>query len=112
MTKHEEEVRKLAATPLGGQRFDLFIRRWEMNNEPLPTEEPKSDKHVTTILALIIVLTSPTDLLTLEVGRARVVTPLMRKKKITSIPTMTKKRFPYRSWSHGREAPGFRLLYP
>ncbi|KAK7470262.1 Platinum sensitivity protein, variant 2 [Stygiomarasmius scandens] len=38
MTKHEEEIKALAKSPLGGQRFQMFIRRWEMNNEPLPVE--------------------------------------------------------------------------
>lgn len=36
MTCHGALVRKLADTPLAGQRFQLFIRRWEMNNEPPP----------------------------------------------------------------------------
>jgi protein phosphatase-4 regulatory subunit 3 len=45
MTKHEDEIQVLAKTPLGGQRFELLIRRWEMNNEPLP-EESKSEKYV------------------------------------------------------------------
>ncbi|THV08201.1 DUF625-domain-containing protein [Dendrothele bispora CBS 962.96] len=38
MTKHESAIRALAKTPLGGQRFNLFIRRWEMNNEPPPLD--------------------------------------------------------------------------
>ncbi|KAJ3906883.1 hypothetical protein F5879DRAFT_1066211 [Lentinula edodes] len=38
MTKHEVEIKTLAETRLGGQRFQLFIRRWEMNNEPMPVE--------------------------------------------------------------------------
>ncbi|TFK66581.1 DUF625-domain-containing protein [Pluteus cervinus] len=38
MTRHETEIRKLAETPLGGQRFELLIRRYEMYNEPLPVE--------------------------------------------------------------------------
>ncbi|KAF9450958.1 DUF625-domain-containing protein, partial [Macrolepiota fuliginosa MF-IS2] len=42
MTKHEKDIRKLAETPLGGQRFELLIRRYEMNNEPPPKEaEPE-----------------------------------------------------------------------
>jgi protein phosphatase-4 regulatory subunit 3 len=45
MTKHEPEIRKLTQTPLGGQRFELFIRRWEMNNEPMP-EESIPEKYV------------------------------------------------------------------
>jgi protein phosphatase-4 regulatory subunit 3 len=44
MTKHEDEIRTLSKSPLGGQRFDLLIRRWEMNNEPLP-EETKPEKY-------------------------------------------------------------------
>ncbi|KAF8165663.1 component of IIS longevity pathway SMK-1-domain-containing protein [Crassisporium funariophilum] len=43
MTKHEPEIQLLAKSPLGGQRFELFIRRWEMNNEPLP-EESKPER--------------------------------------------------------------------
>ncbi|KAJ6610401.1 component of IIS longevity pathway SMK-1-domain-containing protein [Mycena sp. CBHHK59/15] len=43
MTQHEGEVRKLAETPLGKERFQLFIQRWEINNEP-PPEECKSDQ--------------------------------------------------------------------
>jgi protein phosphatase-4 regulatory subunit 3 len=39
MGKYETELRLLAETPLGGPRFMLFIRRWEMNNEPPPKEE-------------------------------------------------------------------------
>ncbi|TFK43836.1 component of IIS longevity pathway SMK-1-domain-containing protein [Crucibulum laeve] len=50
MTKHEPEIRKLAATPLGGQRFDLLIRRWEMNNEPIP-EESKAEKYARSLEA-------------------------------------------------------------
>jgi len=38
MTVHEQEIQQLAKSSLGGQRFELFIRRWEMNNEPLPPE--------------------------------------------------------------------------
>ncbi|KAF8214082.1 component of IIS longevity pathway SMK-1-domain-containing protein [Mycena galopus ATCC 62051] len=43
MTHHEADVRKLAETPLGKERFLLFIQRWEINNEP-PPEESKSEK--------------------------------------------------------------------
>ncbi|KAJ7118588.1 component of IIS longevity pathway SMK-1-domain-containing protein [Mycena crocata] len=43
MTRHEDEIRKLAETPLGQDRFLLFIQRWEINNEP-PPEQSKSDK--------------------------------------------------------------------
>lgn len=46
MTKHESLVRQLAETRLAGQRFEMFIRRYEMNNEPLPPEEPKPEKYV------------------------------------------------------------------
>ena len=38
MTVHEPEIQQLAKSSFGGQRFELFIRRWEMNNEPLPPE--------------------------------------------------------------------------
>ncbi|KAF8638593.1 hypothetical protein AX17_002134 [Amanita inopinata Kibby_2008] len=39
MTKHESMIHQLAESPLGGQRFDLLIRRYEMNNEPPPPED-------------------------------------------------------------------------
>ncbi|KAJ3849444.1 component of IIS longevity pathway SMK-1-domain-containing protein [Lentinula lateritia] len=38
MIRHEVEIKTLAETRLGGQRFQLFMRRWEMNNEPMPVE--------------------------------------------------------------------------
>ncbi|KAF7294291.1 SMK-1 domain-containing protein [Mycena chlorophos] len=46
MTQHEEEIRKLAETPLGKDRFGMFIRRWEINEQPPPPEtaEPKPEK--------------------------------------------------------------------
>lgn len=44
MTHHEEDIRKLAETPLGKERFLMFIRRWEINNEPPPPEEHKPEK--------------------------------------------------------------------
>ncbi|KAF8345573.1 component of IIS longevity pathway SMK-1-domain-containing protein [Amanita rubescens] len=46
MTKHEPLIRQLAETPLGGPRFELLIRRYEMNNEPPPPDEPKAEKTV------------------------------------------------------------------
>ncbi|KAF8969370.1 component of IIS longevity pathway SMK-1-domain-containing protein [Flammula alnicola] len=45
MTRHEPEIQKLAKSPIGSQRFELFIRRWEMNNAP-PPEESTPDKSV------------------------------------------------------------------
>jgi len=45
MTKHQAEIQKLAKSPLGGQRFELFIRRYEMNIAPLP-EAGTLDKYV------------------------------------------------------------------
>jgi protein phosphatase 4 regulatory subunit 3 len=50
MTRHEPEIRRLAETPLGGPRFISFIRRWEMNNEPLPIEESKNEQYVILVL--------------------------------------------------------------
>ncbi|KAJ7591477.1 component of IIS longevity pathway SMK-1-domain-containing protein [Mycena floridula] len=38
MSKYESEIKTLAQSPLGGHRFQLFIRRWEMNNEPIPMD--------------------------------------------------------------------------
>ncbi len=55
MTKHEPLIRQLAETPLGGQRFELLIRRYEMNNEPPPPDEPKAEKCVTISRCHIIV---------------------------------------------------------
>lgn len=46
MTKHESEIKTLAASPLGGERFKLFIRRWEQNNEPFPMEDSAQEKYV------------------------------------------------------------------
>jgi protein phosphatase-4 regulatory subunit 3 len=46
MAKHESMIRHLAGTPLGGQRFESLIRRYEMNNEPPPPEEAKSERYV------------------------------------------------------------------
>lgn len=45
MLKHEADIRKLAETSLGGQRFELLIRRYEMNNEP-PPKETEPEKYV------------------------------------------------------------------
>lgn len=45
LTKYETEIKTLSESLLGGHRFQLFIRRWEMNNEPLPAEE-KTDRYV------------------------------------------------------------------
>ncbi|EAU84416.2 nuclear protein [Coprinopsis cinerea okayama7 len=36
MIHHEAEIRQLAKTPLGSQRFELFIQRYEINCEPPP----------------------------------------------------------------------------
>ncbi|KAF7352367.1 SMK-1 domain-containing protein [Mycena venus] len=47
MMHHEGVIRKLAETPLGKERFLLFIQRWEINNEP-PPEESKSEKPLDT----------------------------------------------------------------
>lgn len=44
MTAHGDTVRKLSETKLGGPRFSAFIRRWEINVEPLPQEEAKNDR--------------------------------------------------------------------
>ncbi|KAJ3501132.1 hypothetical protein NLJ89_g9480 [Agrocybe chaxingu] len=43
MSKHEPEIHRLAKSPLGGQRFELFIRRYEMNIAP-PPEESTPDR--------------------------------------------------------------------
>jgi protein phosphatase 4 regulatory subunit 3 len=36
MTRHEKEIQELAKSPLGAERFQSFIQRWERNNEPPP----------------------------------------------------------------------------
>lgn len=41
MTKHEDKIKTLAASALGGPRFQAFIRRYEINIEPPPKEEEK-----------------------------------------------------------------------
>ena len=44
MTKHGDQVRALAESPVVGARFKDFIARWEMNIEPPPVE--KIEKYV------------------------------------------------------------------
>jgi protein phosphatase-4 regulatory subunit 3 len=56
MTHHEADIRKLSETPLGKERFLLFIQRWEINNEP-PPEESKSAKCVSPSALLCQLLT-------------------------------------------------------
>lgn len=46
MTHHEDLIRKLARTPLGGQRFELFIKRYEINCQPPPPDSPKADRSI------------------------------------------------------------------
>lgn len=43
MTRFGDDVKQLATFRLSGQRFDAFIRRWEMNKEPKPAPAPKLD---------------------------------------------------------------------
>lgn len=64
MLKHEVDIRKLAETSLGNQRFELFIRRYEMNNEP-PPKETEPEKYVRFLyvhspinLSLVLLLSS------------------------------------------------------
>lgn len=44
MTHHEDLIKKLCKTPLGGQRFDLFIKRYEINCQPPPPDSPKTER--------------------------------------------------------------------
>ncbi|KAK7696144.1 hypothetical protein QCA50_000795 [Cerrena zonata] len=44
MTKHEDIVKSLADSQLGGPRFKAFVRRWEINIEPPPKEEEKVEQ--------------------------------------------------------------------
>lgn len=46
MMHHEPEIQTLAKSPLGGQRFELFIRRHEMNVAPPPDVSSTPDKYV------------------------------------------------------------------
>lgn len=46
MMHHEPEIQKLSRSPLGGQRFELFIRRHEMNVAPPPEVSSPPDKYV------------------------------------------------------------------
>ncbi|KAF8138310.1 component of IIS longevity pathway SMK-1-domain-containing protein [Boletus edulis] len=46
MTVHRDIIRKLSETRLGGPRFSAFVRRWEINVEPLP-KEVKNDRNST-----------------------------------------------------------------
>ena len=45
MKNHGDDIRKLAETPLGRHRFEMFIRRYEINCEP-PPAETKVEKYV------------------------------------------------------------------
>ena len=56
MTKHGDQIRSLAESPLVGSRFKDFIARWEMNIEPPPVE--KIEKCVACFLAYHSILTS------------------------------------------------------
>ncbi|KAF8559134.1 DUF625-domain-containing protein [Imleria badia] len=47
MTVHRDIIYKLSETRLGGPRFSAFVRRWEINVEPLPKEEAKNDRNST-----------------------------------------------------------------
>lgn len=118
MTKHEVEIKTLAETRLGGQRFQLFIRRWEMNNEPMPVEA-KPEKCV--ILLLSYLSTNPVsiflihssirpELSTLATGQLEAVLS-KRKKKTISMET-TKTILCLLSVTHGREELARLLLHP
>lgn len=89
MTKHEPLIRQLAETPLGGQRFELLIRRYEMNNEPPPPmdDEPKSDKYVT-IRPQTWCLLVPSGPSILAHGPEHHAC-LMKRRKVTSMAMMT-----------------------
>lgn len=50
MTHHEAEIRQLSKTPLGSQRFDLFIKRYEINCEPPPP--PSRERYSATLSSL------------------------------------------------------------
>lgn len=51
MTKHEAEIQHLAKTLLGGELFQRFILRHEMNMAPRP-QEPTSKQYV--IISILI----------------------------------------------------------
>lgn len=59
MTRYPEEIKTLAESPLGGQRFQLFMRRWEMNNEPMPVEvKPEKCVLIVLVLGLVFIVES------------------------------------------------------
>lgn len=41
MEKHESEMRELAKSALGASTFQGLVSRWEINNEPPPSESEK-----------------------------------------------------------------------
>jgi hypothetical protein len=92
MTRHEPEVQKLAKSPLGGHRFELFIRRYEMNVAP-PPEEATPDKYVISTIPhcnhmfILLVL----DLPMIDFGQVPVEIWTM-PKRITLMVMMTKMR--------------------
>lgn len=87
MTYHEAEIRKLAETPLGTERFQLFIQRWEINNEPLP-EESKTEKCVYFFFTITDIDVLSSDLRT-TAGRRRVVYSMPRRKTTSTRRTTT-----------------------
>lgn len=98
MAKHEDEIRTLAKSPLGGQRFEQFIAwwQWEMlqqNKEPMP-EDSKSAKyglasHLLKYQLTILSLGLPMLADGPKVG------PQMQKRRTISMRTMTTTRISF-----------------
>lgn len=92
MVHHEPEIKKLSKSPLGGQRFELFIRRHEMNVAPPPEVSSPPDKYViprfqysASIDVIFFFFLSFSDLVLIEGGQARVMF-LTLPRKTTSMP--------------------------
>src|SRR3984957_14790971 len=103
MTRHETEIRKLAESPLGSSRFTSFIRRWEMNNEPLPPADERSDKYACFVYLINLLMVIFADLPMLVSGPLMGVT-LKQKRRTTSMPMTTKTTISFQPSAHnGRE---------
>lgn len=96
MTVYGDKVRALAENPLLGPRFQNFIRRWEMNNaSPPPEEEKKTESYVhRLVLQLFSAVDEPIVRSQMVRGAGdRAVSP-RQKKRTTSMPTTTTRRYP------------------
>lgn len=91
MTKHEDKIRLLSETALGGPQFKQFIRRHEINIEPPPKEEEKAvEKYVILLSQSFAILNVLLDhpMLVCDVG-ARDVCSRLRKNRTSILTTTT-----------------------